>query len=306
MNLRSFLFVLLALGSMNLQGQDCLSRVANGLVIQKKDTMGQQGGQCLFIVKFCVKKNTTEAEGIEFTCTTQGGFKYTHTVNCSADPVGTEICHNFTFVTGCSATASFVAIGKDGNNDLCCTIADILLLPLRLTSFTATQSNGHSSLDNHPYALLRWQTSSEQNTSHFVIQESTNGGKWKNIGKLAAAGNSTHNVDYQFKTPAQSGSRMYYRLEIHDLDGTINYSYIVSLKRGDFKNVLKISPNPVTSVISLNIGEINPTDLEIYSIHGQRIFTFTGDRSGRIDVADLNSGVYLLRYRDNQSMFVKN
>ncbi len=74
-------------------------------------------------------------------------------------------------------------------------------LPVTITKFTVTLSDGK--------ALLEWQTATEQNSRDFTIQYSNDASSWEAIGKVKAAGNSSHTVNYQFLDPRTLGENNY-------------------------------------------------------------------------------------------------
>jgi hypothetical protein len=70
-------------------------------------------------------------------------------------------------------------------------------LPVTFAGFTANRSvNG---------ILLNWITASEQHNSYFVIEKSTDGKNFTEVGRVntqASGGNSSHTLNYQFFIPS--------------------------------------------------------------------------------------------------------
>jgi hypothetical protein len=91
-----------------------------------------------------------------------------------------------------------------------------MLLPLEWKSFTAT-------VENHQ-ASLRWQTSNEQHTLHFIVLRSQDATTWSEIGRVTATGNSQSTLSYNFKDAAPLRGTGYYRLKQTDVDGRFTYS----------------------------------------------------------------------------------
>lgn len=114
-----------------------------------------------------------------------------------------------------------------------------LILPTKLTSFTATSAN--NAID------LNWQTASENNTSKFIVERSYDGSSFMPIGTVKAAGVSNIRRNYSFTAPAYNG-RSYYRLKMTDLDGQSTFSTVVSVNSGASTDIsVNIYPNPATS-----------------------------------------------------------
>jgi len=179
-------------------------------------------------------------------------------------------------------------------------------LPVSLVSFNAEKLNDRSS-------SLSWVTATEFNTSHFLIQRSTDKKNWSNIGKVSAAGNSQIIQNYSFVDQnvyngTDSRLNVYYRLQMVDFDGQFGTSPIESVIFGtDTKLVAEFStsvyPNPATDGINVEwTGDDGkqPIRLEIYDPAGKLVLSHrVGVNSSReyIDFGSskIQSGLYLLR-----------
>ena len=90
--------------------------------------------------------------------------------------------------------------------------------PVKITFFTTTFNNNK--------AELRWETASEINLSHFVIEKSTDGVEFNDAGVFFSYGNATVKTEYIFSDKLnniQTG-RVYYRLYSVANDGKGEYS----------------------------------------------------------------------------------
>ena len=84
-------------------------------------------------------------------------------------------------------------------------------LPVELLYFTA---------DKEPtYNLVHWATASENNSSHFILERSTDGSEWRTIETVTAAGNSTEKLTYNIIDATHPTTLNYYRLLQYDIDG---------------------------------------------------------------------------------------
>lgn len=86
---------------------------------------------------------------------------------------------------------------------------------------------------------------------------------------------------------------------------TINVDNATSVNNDDLNAKLSISPNPVRSALTIN-SNAKILNAEVYSVVGQLLLSTQGDK---IDVSDLNSGVYLIEITtengSSQGRFVK-
>jgi hypothetical protein len=136
----------------------------------------------------------------------------------------------------------------------------ITILPVVWNSFTGTVDNGD--------VLLKWSTSSEQNTKAFTVQHSTDGHEWSNIGNVAAAGNSNSILQYQFLHVYPSRGIHYYRVQQSDLDDKISISKIISVTIAGTGAHLRVFPNPVTGRI-LNVNLSSADRVSVYNLQGE-------------------------------------
>lgn len=97
-------------------------------------------------------------------------------------------------------------------------------LPVTLSSFEANPNANASAV------LLKWQTATEANTSHFELQGSANGTEWSKVASVWAKGNSSNLQSYSYEDAAITrriaGTDYYYRLKVVDKDGRYEYTEI--------------------------------------------------------------------------------
>lgn len=122
-------------------------------------------------------------------------------------------------------------------------------LPIKLTSFTATTQYNN--------VLLKWQTASESNTQHYLVQRSTNGTNFTNIATVNAKGNSTTTTNYTYTDgnvmATINSPVIYYRLQSVDMDGKTQYSPVVSVAITSKTDAVHVLQNPVKNNVALQI-----------------------------------------------------
>jgi hypothetical protein len=170
--------------------------------------------------------------------------------------------------------------------------------PVKLASFTATKKN--SALQ------LNWRTVSEENASSFSIERSNDGKQFTSIGTVQASGNSTSEKTYSF-TDRNPLPANFYRLRTNDYNGAISYSNIVAFKFGKNK-ALEIFPVPAKNILHIQMDIAKQTPMELVDATGRivrRINLSAGDNAFTIEVGDLKPGVYFLKVRTENKMFIK-
>lgn len=167
------------------------------------------------------------------------------------------------------------------------------VFPVTLLSF-----NGQYEGNKVP---LKWATATEQNSSHFDIERSTDGQKYETIGQVKAGGNTATKLDYSFidnNLPAQN--IFYYRLKQVDFDEKFVYSDIVSIKKKERDPSVKMFPNPADSEITI-FGVADNAQIEVYNEIGQLVKTVHSLSSGsKMTITDLPKGVYFVKLTNKE------
>jgi hypothetical protein len=119
-------------------------------------------------------------------------------------------------------------------------------LPILLSAFTATLDG--SQVD------LAWTTDLEINSDHFGIQRSTDAGAtWTTLGTVAAAGNSSLAINYNYADTKPGQGTNEYRLQLVDKDGTYKYSTVLSVRIG-LVTAVSVYPNPAHDYVNITLG----------------------------------------------------
>ncbi len=145
--------------------------------------------------------------------------------------------------------------------------------------------------------LITWQTSLNQNSSHFTIERSSNGNTWTSIGVKRAAGNSATENGFTFidNNPVQNS---YYRIKQYDSDGKVRYSDIVR-SSCSLVEAFASWPSPFRDRLSININTDKPsqalikiTDSRETVVKLQKANIVRGNNQITIDVNFLPAGLY--------------
>jgi hypothetical protein len=168
-------------------------------------------------------------------------------------------------------------------------------LPVELLSFTA-----NTRLQE---VVLNWETTSEENNSHFTIERSANGISFQSIGELEGKGNSSELISYSFIDEFPLTGRAYYRLKQVDFSGAFEYSEVISaVWDGAVNYKFRLFPNPVNNGGELTLSfERTQTNSEVVkwqllSITGEQLIEQVGsDKEYIIETSKLSVGTYLVR-----------
>jgi hypothetical protein len=145
-------------------------------------------------------------------------------VTQSINPV-TGVTDFWVSAAGVSNSNNWITFGRRG----------VTSLPVRLVSFTGQQLDGQ--------VQLKWQSSSEENTSHFDVEKSADGKNFSPVLTKKAQGNSAELVSYNALDNSPLSGTSYYRLKMVDLDGTFEYSKMVAVS-AESELLVRAYPNP--------------------------------------------------------------
>ena len=158
-------------------------------------------------------------------------------------------------------------------------------LPVKLASINAIQEN--------KTIAINWHTATELNTSHFIIQHSTDGTSFTGIGTVKAIGSGANS--YSFTDTHPTNGTNYYRLEIIDNDGSISFSKVVSASLTINDSRLTIYPNPAKSIVTISGNHI--ASVQVIDNIGRvvKIVSLKDATNPTLSVSGLQAGAYHLR-----------
>ncbi|MFA6059820.1 MAG: T9SS type A sorting domain-containing protein [Taibaiella sp.] len=166
-------------------------------------------------------------------------------------------------------------------------------LPIILLSFDAVKTSNNT-------AMLQWSTATEQNTSHFEVERSSDGKNFGPIGKLVATGNATTSNSYKLPDLSPLAGTNYYRLKTVDRDGKVDYSPVSVLNFGSSYNIL-LYPNPTQSEVTVT-GVETGMQVDLLDAEGYLIGSYSvNGNSLTIPVKSIASGLYILHIRGKES-----
>jgi len=141
-------------------------------------------------------------------------------------------------------------------------------LPVELTEFHAILQNDIVYLD--------WQTASEINSSHFIVERSQDGYDYQELSTVESEGDTRMAQKYAIEDRSPFFGNNYYRLKMVDKDGTYEYSRIEIVKI-DIMPKFNIFPNPVNDIIKITKEFSTEEDqtIEIYNINGKLLYVNT-------------------------------
>jgi hypothetical protein len=162
-------------------------------------------------------------------------------------------------------------------------------LPIELLSFSVR-------LNEKKEVVLNWATASEMNADKFFIQKSKDGYSFENIGQVKAKGESSTIQNYFFLDENPYQGLTYYRFQQLDLDGTINYSDLRTVRKEESKDV-HIYPNPLglNQQLFIQSNSELPLRIELFTIQGPLVLAKQILNKQYLDLSELEPGAYVYK-----------
>ncbi len=180
------------------------------------------------------------------------------------------------------------AVGEYGTLSLKSTASSAL--PVIGLTLSAERKNGVVSLN--------WTIRTEINTSHYLVEKSSNGTDFTAIGQVNATSGRSIGT-YSFIDNNASADATYYRIKAFDVDNSYSISYIVSVKAVN-GNKISIYPAVASSSINITYPKSSTKDnIDIYNVNGKKLIHFVvnqGSAKSAIDISRLVTGTYILAY----------
>jgi hypothetical protein len=158
--------------------------------------------------------------------------------------------------------------------------------------------------------LIKWSTMTELNNNYYNIKRSDDGTNFTAIQKIEAVKNSNTKTNYQFKDFYTSDEIVYYQIEQHDNDGTINSFPILSISDecNNIKNLIQIRNN-YSSKPSLFIRSQNNIKYKIivYDIQGKNVYdeqldAKKGENLFQLNFPYLSKAMYLIVISNSEEL----
>jgi surface protein len=165
-------------------------------------------------------------------------------------------------------------------------------LPVTLSKFDAVN---HGCNQN----IVSWQSSEDENFSHFELQWSNNNSEFKTIFTQKVTGGH-HLQNYQF-AHSNPSSNNYYRLKLINKDSTSNISHSIEISACRTVGKIQVTPNPFLNIVYINNSGLKNLTCKLYSMDGKLIAEtmVQGNQNKPWELDNLSSGMYLIRFENN-------
>ncbi len=145
-------------------------------------------------------------------------------------------------------------------------LRDPQLLPLSLTLLEVKAYN------EDKIVKVNWKTENEIDFNKFELERSIDSKKFEKIGEVKGKGNNQEVSNYSFDDFNPKIGINYYRLKMIDLDGSFDYSKIVSTNYEDIDNQLVILENPFrNNQFNFKMIDLEEKSIKLFDIKGSKL-----------------------------------
>jgi hypothetical protein len=203
---------------------------------------------------------------------------------------------NNSYTTAANFTRTTVASGETPgapnsvNNSLFIATLTCVALPVELLDFNV--------IKQEKFNYIIWSTATETNTSHFVLERSTDMQNFIEIAQISASGNSNSPRNYSCADDHPESGYSYYRLKIVDLNGEIQYSNVRLVFR---QNVVEM-PTLNGNIFNLSTCETG-SQIKVFDAAG-RLVEEEMTNGEHYSIEHLQNGFYLIHITCNRTEYI--
>ncbi len=262
-------------------------------------------------------------------------FNFTNVVNCalgagvqaevySVTKDGSGCCTNLTSVSNCmsngtTADATVTATGLTIGNQYILMVDGFAgdqcdftvtgwtangILPVKLLEYTGRIMGDKTK--------LKWITETEVNNDYFLIQKSSNGKNFIDLGTVDGNGNSNSQNHYEFYDASSSPKISYYRLKQFDFDGKYEYSKMIAVVSDNEDIDLTVYPNPSKENLFVDFSNVTNQEISVSYIDvlgkviSENLSIEKNKNTYQLELFNrLDKGFYIVQFYDETSSLIK-
>ncbi|MDA3616811.1 T9SS type A sorting domain-containing protein [Polluticaenibacter yanchengensis] len=153
--------------------------------------------------------------------------------------------------------------------------------------------------------VVNWQTLSEINTKHFVVERSLDGINYQTIATVTAAGNSNTVKKYSTTDADNNYSLAYYRVVLVDVDNKKYISnMVINRLNGGSGNIVSIYPNPAKGNTRLEFSRQGNYSIQVIDATGKLVQShqLNAVNGSVFNITFKSKGWFIIKVTGNQTV----
>jgi hypothetical protein len=180
------------------------------------------------------------------------------------------------------------------------------VLPVKLIEFSAK--------NNAEKVNVKWVTTGEINSSHYLVEKSSDGREFSTVGRINSNNRADIQSTYGFTDMVPFNGVQYYRLAMVDVDGSVAYSKVVTvnIKNARAFAIGNVKLSASASNIKINVSTSTAqlfsfavTDVSGRIIINRNVQLEAGNNNVVTNIPAINKGVYYVRMQTPGSIITK-
>lgn len=213
-------------------------------------------------------------------------YEYTNTVIYNDTLSLRNYLITITYTSGCVYKQKYAISESEFSDD------SLLVLPITLVHFDGNAVKDVINID--------WETSSEMNSAHFIVEKTLDGKNWDRIGQVAAAGTTNTTNYYQLIDSNPVNGLQYYRLVQTDLNGDSYKSDIASVLYTNMnKSEITIYPNPSSGISYIKWDSDDIQKIVIIDQSGRMSEEISPENGMHLNASDYPAGIHFVQFTHN-------
>ncbi|MCW3119416.1 MAG: hypothetical protein JWM28_3498 [Chitinophagaceae bacterium] len=156
---------------------------------------------------------------------------------------------------------------------------------------------------------VSFETFTETDNNHFVIERSRDGNSWDSLAALAGKGTSGTRTQYNYTDHFPQNGQSYYRIKQVDEDHNYKYSKILLVKNDcSSAQMIQVYPNPARDKFQIVLFKADDkAAIFIYNMAGQRMSPAITGYAGKrmVNMAGMPDGSYFLKVISLDKVFTQ-
>lgn len=179
-----------------------------------------------------------------------------------------------------------------GTVTICSTVLPVIL------------GNFEINMENSQVEIL-WETISERNNEHFIIERSIDNLTWELLTEVEAKGNTSEKTNYNVQDQNPLFGTSYYRLSQVDFDGELTIlasnSFVSSFTE------ITIYPQPSNNILNITGENLKNSSLQILNTQGEIVYISEYLESNNVVLSATNfdNGIYFVKISNEEQIVTK-